>query len=176
MNIVLIGYRCTGKSSIGKRIAERLKWSFVDTDELIEKKAKARISEIVENFGWEGFRKKEQEVIREVSCLNSCVIATGGGVVLNEENIRLLKKNGWIVWLKARPETIKKRMITDTSTNSRRPALKGGSSTDEVEQVLKERAPLYEKACDFFIDTDNLSPDKLCDIIVEKFKRIKDAG
>ena len=99
MNIVLIGYRCTGKSSIGELLSRRLKWGFVDTDELIEREAGLNIEDIVAKKGWDEFRRIEKEVVKKVSCFDSFVIATGGGVVLDPENVSRLQKNGWIIWL-----------------------------------------------------------------------------
>ncbi len=168
MNIVLIGYRCTGKSSVGRILAERLGWNFVDTDEIIEEKEGKSIPEIVEEKGWEGFRRVEKEVVKEVSNLDNSVIATGGGVILNEENVCELTKKGWVVWLKARPETIKKRMLED-KTNIR-PGLKGRDPLSEIEDVLRERNPIYEKSADFSIDTDTLSIDEVSEIILKRLR------
>lgn len=169
MNIVLIGYRCTGKSSIGKRLAEILGWRFLDTDELLEQKVGMSIAEFVLKRGWDEFRKKEKEVINEISDVDNSVIATGGGVVLNEENVKILKKNGWIVWLKAEPDTIKQRMLKDKGNT--RPSLKGKDSLDEIKEVLEERIPLYQRSSDFSLDTDSFSVEQLCNAIIKEFQR-----
>jgi len=174
MNIVLIGYRCTGKSSIGRRLADILEWRFVDTDELLEKKLGMSISEFVSEKGWNEFREAEKGIIREISDLDNSVIATGGGVVLNEDNMKILRKNGWIVWLRADPETIKQRMLKDKKNV--RPSLKGTDPIDEIKEVLKERAFLYQRNSDLSLNTDNSSVEELCDEIIKEFQRVRDAG
>ncbi len=174
MNIVLIGYRCTGKSSIGRRLADILEWRFVDTDELLEKKLSMSISEFVSEKGWNEFREAEKGIIREISDLDNSVIATGGGVVLNEDNMKILRKNGWIVWLRADPETIKQRMLKDKKNV--RPSLKGTDPIDEIKEVLKERAFLYQRNSDLSLNTDNSSVEELCDEIIKEFQRVRDAG
>ena len=174
MNIVLIGYRCTGKSSIGKRLANILGWKFLDTDKILEDKIGMSISEFVLKKGWDEFRKLEKEVVKDVSKSDNSVIATGGGVVLNEENMKALKKNGWIVWLKAKPETIKQRMLKDKANT--RPSLKGKDPVNEIGEVLAERSPLYRKNSDISLDTDNCSVEELCSVIIKQFQRVTDAG
>ncbi|MBC8246742.1 MAG: shikimate kinase, partial [Deltaproteobacteria bacterium] len=101
MNIYLIGYRCTGKTTVGKLLAGHLEWDFIDTDDKIVEVAESSIKEIVDTRGWEAFRKMERDVIIKVSSNRSHVIATGGGVILDEENIRIMKQTGSVIWLKA---------------------------------------------------------------------------
>jgi len=175
MNIVLIGYRCTGKSSVGRLLAKKLKWNFVDTDKLIEDHVKLKIEDIVLKKGWEEFRKIEKEVVKKVSSADKHVISTGGGVVLDKENVERLKRNGWIVWLKAEPDTIKKRMLKDQASGLIRPALTKDGSIKEIEKLLRIRTPLYKEASDFAIDTDSLSQRQICDMILKEFLRISDA-
>jgi len=93
MNIYLIGYRCTGKSSVGKSLAKILGWSFLDADVELVKEYKITISEIVATEGWESFRKKEKHVLKRLSSLDKHVIATGGGAILDEENVKNMKKS-----------------------------------------------------------------------------------
>ncbi len=175
MNIVLIGYRCTGKSSIGRRLADILEWRFVDTDELIEQEAGLKIEDIVLKKGWDEFRRLERRVVEEVSSLDKSVISTGGGVVLDQRNIRDLQKNGWIVWLKASPEIIRERMLRDKESGFTRPTLTGKDPIDEIKEVLDKRTPFYKKAAHLVIETDNFSQEKLCDMILKRFQGIKDA-
>jgi len=175
MNIVLIGYRCAGKSSIGRLLAERLGWRFVDTDDLIERETGLKIEDIVSKRGWDGFRKIEKAVVKKVSDLNECVISTGGGVVLDQENVKRLQENGWIVWLKASPEVIKKRMLEDKESGFIRPTLTGKDPVDEIKEVLGTRTPFYKEAADLVIETNTFSQERICDMILEKFQRIKDA-
>ena len=103
MNIVLIGYRCCGKTSAGKYIAEKLNRKFIDTDDLIKEKAESSIDDIVFRHGWQYFRELEKGVIKEVSSNDNLVIATGGGVVTERENVDNLKKNGLIIGRNTKP-------------------------------------------------------------------------
>lgn len=151
MNIVLIGYRGTGKSEVAKKLALTLSWPVSSTDELIVKRVSKTIPEIVENIGWAGFRDLESRIVKEVSSCDRQIIDTGGGAILRPENLKALKRNGILVWLKASVETIQKRIYGDHE----RPSLTGGKSfIQEVREVLAHRTPLYEKAADFQIDTD----------------------
>lgn len=174
MNIVLIGYRCTGKSSIGKLLSERLKWKFVDTDELIEKEAGLKIEDIVSEKGWDEFRRLERTVIHKISNLDGLVISTGGGAILDKENTSRLHKNGWIVWLNASPEIIKERMLKDNKSGLIRPSLTGKDPIQEIKDVLSVRIPFYKKAADFVVETNTFSQKEICDIILKQFQRIKD--
>ncbi len=167
MNIVLIGYRCTGKSTVGRILSKKLGWNFVDTDELIEKKEGKSIEEIVSEKGWREFRRIEKEVIEEVSRYRNQVISTGGGAVLDKENRERLKKNGFIVWLRAKPETIKERMLRD----KKRPSLTGKAPEEEIEEVLKEREPIYRECSDLIIDTDHICQKKIAERIIEDARK-----
>lgn len=164
MNIVLIGYRGTGKSVVGKIVADRLKMQCVSMDARIVEKAGMAIPEIVERFGWPGFRDMETEVAREMAGRDNLVIDTGGGVIERPENIDALKQNGVIIWLKATPEAIVSRIAGDTQ----RPALTQGKTfTEEVAEVLDRRTPKYRAAARFEIDTDHLSVDQVAYGVIE---------
>ena len=113
MNIVLIGYRCAGKSAVGSRLAARLKMKFVDTDHLIEERHGVLISDIVESYGWDYFRDMEKQIVEEISNQDHLVIAPGGGAVLEAENVKVLRSNGLMIWLKADGEAIRNRMEQD---------------------------------------------------------------
>jgi shikimate kinase len=165
-NVFLIGYRCTGKTSVGKLLSAKLGWPFIDTDSLLVSDSGRSIKEIVATDGWEAFRKMEHAIIKEICALDRRIVATGGGIVLNADNVKLMKKRGKLVWLRATPETIKKRMMQDTDTEAFRPALTTKNSMAEVGTTLVEREPLYEKAMDFFVDTDNQQVDEVCDAII----------
>ena len=165
-NVFLIGYRCTGKTSAGKLLAGRLDWPFVDTDSLLVAEKQTSIREIVASAGWEAFRKLEQDVVRRVCNQDGQVVATGGGVVLNADNVELMKKSGRLVWLRATPETIRKRMIQDADTEALRPALTSKDSIAEIEETLLERESYYMRAMDFSVDTDNRRIDEVCDAIM----------
>lgn len=161
-NIFLIGYRCTGKTSVGKALAEKLGRAFTDTDAEIVKAQGITISEMVSRYGWEFFREKEREILRRVSARDNCIIATGGGIILNPENVEAMKQTGDIIWLKASPEIIKERILQDQQTDALRPSLTSKGLVEEIEDVLSVRTPLYEKAADFSIATDQLGIDDIC--------------
>lgn len=166
-NIFLIGYRCTGKSSVGQRLAAKLGWPFIDTDSLLVSEGGNSIQEIVAKQGWETFRKMEHAVVNQVCSLHRRVVATGGGVVLDEANVKLMQKNGKVVWLKALSETIRSRMMRDQDTAAFRPSLTSKDSFSEIEETLLERDPLYRQAMDFWVPTDNRRIDEICEIILQ---------
>lgn len=158
MNLVLIGYRGTGKSSVGKVLATRLNRPLVSTDAEIVARAKLTIPEIVERYGWEHFRDLESEVCRELAGRDGLIIDTGGGAVLRPQNAEVLKRNGTLVWLTARVDTIAARIGGDTQ----RPSLTGTKSfIDEIEDVLRERTPKYQAAADQIVPTDAQSIEQI---------------
>jgi shikimate kinase len=110
----------------------------------------------------------EKNVIQKISLLDNHVIATGGGAVLNHENVKTMKKSGKLVWLRATPETIHKRMTLDSNTEEYRPALTDKGVFEEIGETLSIRNPIYEKAMDIAIDTDCMAPEDICRIIQEK--------
>ncbi|HJS66217.1 MAG TPA: shikimate kinase [Nitrospiraceae bacterium] len=165
MNIVLIGYRGTGKSTVGKLLAMRLGRQFVSTDEEIIKRAKRTIPEIVAQEGWEYFRDLESDVCRELAGRDRLVIDTGGGAILRTQNVEALKKNGILFWLTASVETITKRI----GRGNQRPSLTGSKSfIDEIQDVLRERTPKYQAASDHVITTDDQSIKQLVEIILTR--------
>ena len=165
-NVFLIGYRCTGKSTVGKLLAARLAWTFADTDSLLVAEKQTSIREIVERFGWEDFRRWECEVVRRVCDQHRQVVATGGGVVLNAANVARMKGAGIIIWLRATPETIRSRMVQDTDTKAFRPALTEKDSITEIEETLLERETYYKRATDFSVDTDNRQIEEVCEAVM----------
>ena len=153
MNIVLIGYRATGKSTVGKILSPRLKIAFCDTDLLVEKRMAMPIKEIVALHGWDFFRLKEKETIKNLTQKKAGVFATGGGVVLDQENINLLKQAGVIIWLNAPVRDIVDRLNKDAQSKAIRPQFTTGNIAQETVDILQQRIPLYEKAADFTVDT-----------------------
>lgn len=154
--IILIGFRCVGKTTIGKRLAEDLNWKFLDLDIEIQKETKKTIKELVEEKGWDYFRKVEKESMKKLKDMKNVVIALGGGGVIHEDEMKLLFKKSFIVWLYSSPEVILERMKKDEKTISQRPSLKNSGLEKEIRDVLKERVPLYEKFSHFKIDTDDI--------------------
>ena len=167
-NLFLIGYRCTGKTTVGKRLAEDLGWVFVDTDLLIVKQQQMSIKEIVGAHGWEKFRQMEHAMLKTVSASQRQVVATGGGIVLNENNVATMRQGGSVIWLRAKHETIKHRMLQDKDTIDFRPALTANDCLSEIEETLQSREPLYRKATNLFVDTDDHNISKIVKIIVDK--------
>ena len=152
MNIVLIGYRGTGKSSVGKLLAERSGRTLVSTDAEVVRRAGRPVPEIVKQHGWDHFRDLESEVCRDLAGRDDLIIDTGGGAVLRSENAACLKSNGVLFWLTAEVPTISRRIGGDTQ----RPSLTGAKSfVDEIEEVLRERTPRYRAAADHVIATDS---------------------
>ena len=170
MNIYLIGYRCTGKTTVGELLSQRLAWPVLDSDVELVKEQKRSIAEIVEKEGWDVFRSIEKATIKGLSLLDHHIIATGGGAVLDPENVGYMKTTGKVVWLKATPETIAKRMAGDATTGDNRPALTDKGIFDEIEETLKFRNPLYEGAMDVSIDTDQISTSEICELIRNKLQ------
>ncbi len=168
MNIVLIGYRGTGKSHVGRLLSERLSFPYVSIDKAIVSRAGMSIPEIVKQSGWPGFRDRESLEVREISVWDSIIIDTGGGVIERPENIGYLRENGCIIWLKASVPTIVSRI----EGGSDRPALTDGKSfTEEVAEVLERRTPLYREAAMHEIDTDGSSPEEIAEEIVRIWRK-----
>ena len=165
MNIVLIGMRGSGKTAIGKLLAKRLGKQFIEMDELIVQRLGQSIPEIVNRYGWEKFRDTEEEITREVAGLDNVINATGGGVVTREENIRELKKKGKLFWLKASTDTLLRRIGNDPS----RPSLTGKSQREDMEVVMAERSPIYERAADFIVDTEGKMPEEVVETIAKLY-------
>jgi len=171
MNLVLIGYRGTGKSTIGKLLAERLGMRYVSMDNEVVEKAGMPVPEIVEKYGWQKFRDLESEVTRDLAGFDNLIIDTGGGVIERAENIDNLQFNACVFWLKATIETIVERIEAGTQ----RPALIPGKSfTEEVAEVLERRTPIYESAAHYEVDTDNATPQQVAENIIEILASRKD--
>ena len=166
MNIVLIGYRGSGKSIAGSRLAARLQRKFVDTDDLIEERHGVLISDIVESHGWDYFRAIEKRIIEEVSNEDHLVIATGGGAVLDDGNLRSLKKNSLIIWLKADQQVLCKRIGQDPRTIANRPTLTGKGVLEELGEIMVSRSPFYENAADVQLDTSTLDVEAVVERVL----------
>jgi shikimate kinase len=163
MNIVLIGYRGTGKSTVGRLLAARLGRELVSTDAEIVKRAQRTIPEIIAQKGWEYFRDLESDICRDLAGRDQVVIDTGGGAILREQNVEALKKSGTVFWLTASVETIAKRIGGD----NQRPSLTGTKSfVDEIQDVLRERMPKYQAAADHVIATDDRPINQLVETVL----------
>ena len=170
MNVFLIGYRCSGKTTVGKSIAKTIDWSFVDSDLLIIKKNGNSIKDIIDTAGWDAFRRMERSTLRQICTKDRQVVATGGGVVLDADNIKAMKTSGTVVWLEASAASIQERMRQDKNTENFRPALTDKGRMEEIEDMLLQRNPYYESASDLSIRTDNATIDQITQKIIQKIK------
>lgn len=170
MNLVLIGYRAAGKTTVGRRLSASLQKAFVDTDDLIEERQGKPIGEIVNFFGWDYFRAIEREVISEISNHDDLIIAAGGGAVLEPENVKALKRNAFIVWLKADIQVLLKRMSKDPRTATGRPSLTGKGALEELKDVLAHRENFYEQASEAQVDTSLLDVDGVVNNVLSIFQ------
>jgi shikimate kinase len=158
VNIVLVGYRGTGKSSVAAFVGRALGWPVVSLDDEIEREAGQAIPEIVRERGWPGFRDLEEQLCRRFAAEDSHVLDCGGGVVEREGNFEVLAKAGPVIWLRATQQTIVARIEGDR----RRPSLTGTQSfTDEVADVLARRTPLYRRIARHTVDTDGRSVEDI---------------
>jgi len=154
--------RGSGKTAVGRILAEKLNKRFIEMDELIVQKMGLSIPDIVEKYGWDKFREVEEEIARQVAEMDNVVNATGGGVVTRESNIKELKKKGRLVWLKVSLDTLLSRIGDDPS----RPSLTGKSRREDMATVLMDRASMYERAADFIVDTEGKTPAEVADEII----------
>jgi shikimate kinase len=163
VNIILIGMRGSGKTTVGRIIAQKLGRELVEMDELIAQRAEMSIPKIVARHGWIKFRDIEEELTPEVSRRNNAVISAGGGVVIREQNIRELKKNGTLVWLNASVDTLLERIGEDPG---RPPFVDGRTRHDDMAITLAERESLYQKAADFIVNTGQKTPEEVAQEII----------
>jgi|TARA_B100001971_G_C18141442_1_gene510592 shikimate kinase len=172
MNIFLIGYRCVGKTTVGKSIARMMGRSFVDSDMLIVQESGQSIQKIVDTEGWNVFRSMERSMLKKICKKDHQVVATGGGMVLNTDNVEEMKKSGTIVWLRATTLTILERILQDENTGNLRPALTDKGLKEEIEETLLERNSYYENASDFFMNTNGIGVAEISKILIHKIKDI----
>ncbi|PWB78360.1 MAG: shikimate kinase [Candidatus Methylomirabilota bacterium] len=161
MKIVLSGFMGTGKSVVGRRLAERLELPFIDLDDAIEAEAGMVISEIFASEGEPGFRRREREIIASIANRDNCVIATGGGAMLDPENLRHLKTGAVLVCLTAEPAVILQRLTNDAS----RPLLHTPDRFDRIRRLLEQRGDAYARA-DLSIDTSGADIGEIVERIV----------
>ena len=173
MNVVLIGYRATGKSTVGRILSSKLKIAFWDTDVMVEKSVAMPIKEIVALHGWDFFRAKERETIKYLMQKEDCVIATGGGVVLFRENVNLLKQAGVIIWLNAPLQDIIDRLKKDARNGAIRPQFTSSNIIQETIDIMRQRLPLYERAADYTVDTLSKNAEEVAEEIYQYLLKSK---
>jgi len=170
MNIILIGYRASGKTSSGRELAKVLGRPFFDSDRMIFARVGRTIPEIVEASGWKAFREVEKTVIAELSCHDDVVIALGGGAVMDPENVAMLKERGRFVWLQADARILALRMSKEQNGAARRPSLTGAGTLAEIEEVLAKRLPVYGTVADVIVDTAGKDPACIAAEIARRLK------
>lgn len=163
-SVFLVGPMGAGKSTIGKLLAAQLQLPFADSDKVIEERTGADIPWIFDVEGEAGFRRRESDVLRELCAGPSQVVATGGGIVLMAENRRLLKSDGLVVYLRAGLEQLLER----TAKGGNRPLLQVADPRARIEEILRERDPLYREVADVVCDTDHCTPKQAALLVAER--------
>lgn len=165
-NIVLTGFMGTGKTSVGKILAKKLGFKFVDVDDIIEKKEGMKISDIFKKFGENRFREIEAEMIKLIAKKRGQVISTGGGAVLRDENMDALKSTGVVFCLTASEDTIFERV----KNSKNRPLLQFEDLKGKIRELLRKRMDKYMNA-HFLINTEGLTPEEVAEKIIEEYER-----
>lgn len=166
VNIVLTGFMGTGKTSVGKILAEKMGFTFVDVDDVIEKTAGMKISDIFSKYGESHFREIETEVIKLITKKTGQVIATGGGAPLREENMSALKSTGVVFCLMASEDTIFERV----KNSEERPLLQVNNLKERIKELLMKRMEKYRNA-HFLINTEGLTPYEVAEKIIKEYER-----
>jgi len=177
-NLVLIGYRGTGKTSVGARLAEVLQRPFVDLDQVLVSEAGRSVADIVAQGGWAEFRRLEKQLVARYRNTRGLVLATGGGVVLDPNNVAALRENGILIWLTADPAAIQTRLAQDQPRDANRPSLTGEDAIREAAAVAEERAPLYLAAAQISVDTTHRSVGQVVKLVLEALEseEVKNLG
>jgi shikimate kinase len=166
--LALIGYRGTGKSAVGRIVAERSRRTFLDADLEIEARAGRSIAALFHERGEACFRDWEERTLAELmERFPSAVIATGGGAVLRESNRRRIREFGCVVWLTAPPRALAQRLESDGGSTPKRPALTSLGTINEIEQVLRARKPLYESLADVVVETGDQTPEQVAAVVLD---------
>jgi len=160
-NIFLIGYRGSGKTTVGRRLGELLAWPAIDADTELEARAGKSIKDIFATGGEAAFRELETRVISDLASRKDHVISLGGGAILSDANRKAIKGRGPVVWLQASPETLFARINADPTTEERRPNLTAQGGVEEIRTLLAERTPKYKACADLAVDVNRLDPDEI---------------
>ena len=157
----------SGKSTIGKILSEKLGFLFIDIDKIIEIYEGCTITDIFKNKGEDYFRTLESEIIKKIYSNSCCVFSCGGGVVLKEQNMAIIKNNSIVVYLSVSADTAYNR-LKDLKD---RPLIEKNNKKETIENILKKRVPLYLKYADMVFDVNNVLPDKIAEKIIETLKK-----
>ncbi|MCF7873285.1 MAG: shikimate kinase [Candidatus Omnitrophica bacterium] len=161
-NIYLVGFMGTGKTAVGRVLADKLSRRFVEMDQLIEKQENKEIKDIFAENGQEYFRKLENQLLKKLSSQSNLVVSCGGGVVCNQDNLDILQNTGYVFSLSASPNSIFERI----KGSNHRPLLNGANPLEKIKELLEIRKLFYKKA-GIKIDTDNLSVEDVADYILK---------
>ncbi len=172
MLLILIGYRATGKTTLAKLLAEQLACDWTDADVEIEQRAGKSIARIFAEDGEPAFRELEARVIADLCRRTDLVLAAGGGAPLREESRHRMRQSGVVVWLKASPATIHRRMTADATTPGRRPSLTEFDPSREIIDLLERREPVYRETAHLEFDTEGRTPEELTREILAKVREI----
>jgi shikimate kinase len=175
MNFILIGYRASGKTSVGEKLSGLLGLPFYDTDALIRQQTGKTVREMVLEGGWPAFRQAERAAIAGLAGEEKAVIALGGGAILDPSNVKALRPRGFFIWLQAEKETIQERLKGDRASAEQRPPLSISGNEDE-EEILRRRIPLYEAMADLIVDTTGLSIEAVAEEIMAALGTRKETG
>jgi len=163
--IILTGFRGTGKSVVGREIAELTGFIFIDTDDTLEIELGCTVCEYVRRAGWPAFREQERQLLARLVGVRQAVIATGGGAIMHQAEWQGLRQNSRVIWLRATAATIRQRLDQDCETATQRPSLTGCDPLAEIAVVLAEREPFYLEGSDVSIDTDGRTQEEIVSLI-----------
>lgn len=166
MNLALIGYRGTGKTTVAQALAKRLGWPWLDADVELERQARRTIKQIFADGGEPAFRDLEAKIVAELTAREHTIIALGGGAILRDENRAAIKRGCRTAWLTASPQQILQRITADSTTAERRPNLTAAGGLAEIEELLATRTPFYRDCADCVVATDDRSPESIADEIL----------
>jgi shikimate kinase len=172
MKIALIGYRCSGKTSVGRELAARLGWRFVDTDGVVEERAGKSVAAIFAEEGEKAFRALERKAFAELAGADDCVIAAGGGALAGRANVAALKRDTKVIWLETSAEELARRAREEEARNIRRPPLTDLPLEEEIRAVLAKRAPRYKAAADCIVATDGYATGEIVERILSYLELI----
>lgn len=167
MNLYLIGYRGSGKTTVARQVAMELNRELLDTDQMLEQQTGRTVAEIFQQRGESGFRQLEKQLIHSLAADQDRVVSLGGGSVLDPDNRDWLRQTGKTIWLQASPMTLGQRIAADPNTQRQRPALTSLEGLSEIESLLRQREPVYAQCSDFSIQVDPLAPEQVARIVIE---------
>jgi shikimate kinase len=166
LGLSLVGYRGTGKSTVGRLLAVHLGLPFIDADAVLEARFGRTIGSIFDKHGEPVFRDWEERVLAEITAGPPAVVATGGGTILRASNREALRRFGWVAWLSAEPSVLADRLRADPEALAGRPALTAAGTLEEIADLLEVRGPLYRAVADAVVATDGRTPAEVLDAVL----------